>query len=101
MGIQAGYAISMHWGVLQPQARLNYVHEFSNNSRSVGSALVLAPEYPITLSTDEPDRNYILGAIGASTVLPGGLQTFLDVEFLSGHSYLSTWTATAGVRWEL
>ena len=102
LGIQAGYALSMPWGVLQPQARLHYVHEFSNDSRTINSTLVLAQqEAPLALTTDAPDRNYFLGAVGASTVMPNGLQTFLDLEFLSGHSYLSTWTATLGVRWEL
>jgi uncharacterized protein YhjY with autotransporter beta-barrel domain len=101
LGIQASYAWSQSWGVILPQGRVHYIHEFSNDSRSVESALVLAPQSTVTLTTDEPDRDYFIGAIGASAVLPGGMQTFVDVEFLSGHAYLSTWTATAGLRWEI
>lgn len=101
LGIQASYAWSQSWGVILPQGRVHYIHEFSNDSRSVESALVLAPQSTVTLTTDEPDRDYFIGAIGASAVLPGGMQPFVDVEFLSGHSYLSTWTATAGLRWEI
>jgi outer membrane lipase/esterase len=101
LGIQASYAWSQSWGVILPQGRVHYIHEFSNDSRSVESALVLAPQSTVTLTTDEPDRDYFIGAIGASVVLPGGMQTFVDVEFLSGHAYLSTWTATAGLRWEI
>jgi uncharacterized protein with beta-barrel porin domain len=101
LGIQASYAWSQSWGVILPQGRLHYIHEFSNDSRSVESALVLAPQSTVALTTDKPDRDYFIAGIGASAVLPGGMQTFLDVEFLTGHSYLSTWTATAGLRWEI
>jgi uncharacterized protein YhjY with autotransporter beta-barrel domain len=101
LGVQASYAWSQSWGVILPQGRVHYIHEFSNDSRSVDSALVLAPQSTVTLTTDEPDRDYFIGGIGASAVLPGGMQTFIDLEFLSGHAYLSTWTATAGLRWEI
>ena len=101
LGVQASYAWSQSWGVLLPQGRLHYIHEFSNDSRSIETALVLAPQSTVSLTTDEPDRDYFIGGIGASAVLPGGMQPFVDFEFLSGHSYLSTWTATAGLRWEI
>jgi len=101
LGVQASYAWSQSWGVILPQGRLHYIHEFSNDSRAVESALVLAPQYTLTLNTDKPDRDYFIGGIGASAVMPGGMQAFIDFEFLRGHSYLSTWTAAAGLRWEI
>jgi uncharacterized protein YhjY with autotransporter beta-barrel domain len=101
LGFQASYAWSQTWGVVLPQGRLHYIHEFSNNSRSIETAIVLAPQSTVSLTTEEPDRDYFIGGIGASAVLPGGMQPFFDFEMLSGHSYLSTWTATAGLRWEI
>ncbi|WP_455204354.1 autotransporter outer membrane beta-barrel domain-containing protein [Kaarinaea lacus] len=101
LGVNATYAWSQSWGVLMPQARLHYVHEFLNDGRTVTTALVLSPQSSVDLKTDDPDRDYLIGGLGASMVLPGGMQTFVDLEFLTGHSYISSWTATAGVRWEL
>jgi outer membrane lipase/esterase len=101
LGAQTSYAWPHAWGVILPQARLHYVHEFANDSRSIETGMVLAPGTSVTLTTDKPDRDYFIGGVGASAVLPGGVQPFLDFEFLSGHDYLSTWTATVGLRGEI
>ncbi len=100
VGLRSSYAISFPWGVLLPQGRLSYVHEFKDDARGIPSSLILSPGSSLSLTTDDPDRDYFLGGAGASIVLARGVQLFVDLEKLFGHDFMDDWTATAGFRAE-
>jgi outer membrane autotransporter protein len=98
-GLNATYAWSQSWGVLVPQVRLFYIHEFLNKSRTVLTSPVGASGLGGGFVTDEPDRDYYTVAAGVSTVLPYGVQLFIDYERLLSHRYFSSsYTVSGGLR---
>jgi len=90
-------AISTDWGVILPQLRMTYVHEFLNDSEIIRGEI---QDQPILSRTDNPDRDFFFGAIGVSAVTPSGLQFFADYEQRFGHRYLDTYQFTLGLRYE-
>ena len=59
LGGRASYAISTGLGVLLPQVRIEWEHEFKNDSRLLTARFVNDPLLqPIPFTTDNPDRNY-------------------------------------------
>ncbi|MCB1869895.1 MAG: autotransporter outer membrane beta-barrel domain-containing protein [Gammaproteobacteria bacterium] len=100
-GVRGSYAFSTPVGVIVPQLRLAYVHEYKDDARQIDSALVISPTSGFSTPTDNPDRNYLLGGIGASIVLTGGVQLFTDYELVSGHDLIDAWTLSAGIRVEM
>lgn len=99
-GSQIAYAQSIPWGVLIPQARAYYVHEYKNDARTLSNSLAVSPSSNFTNVTDNPDRDYMIWGAGLSTALPHGVQLFADFEQIAAHRYLSSWTATGGMRLE-
>ena len=60
LGGRASYAISTGLGVLLPQVRIEWEHEFKNDSRLLTAQFVNDPFFqPIPFTTDSPDRNYV------------------------------------------
>ena len=60
LGGRASYAISTGVGVLLPQVRIEWEHEFKNDSRLLTAQFVNDPLLqPIPFTTDSPDRNYV------------------------------------------
>jgi outer membrane lipase/esterase len=98
-GLFASVAISTRFGVLVPQANAEYVHEFLNDQRTVGFALVDTISRPRFLfQTDTPDRNFFNLGLGTVLVLPGGMSTFVNVRELVGYNTRRATTVTAGLR---
>ena len=97
-GLNATYAWSQEWGVVLPQIRLFYIHEFLNSSRTILTSPVASPGLGGGFVTDSPDRNYYSVAAGVSTVLPYGIQLFVDYERLLGHRYFDDYTISGGLR---
>lgn len=100
MGVRISYAKAVSWGVILPQARLHYVHERKNDSRSISNSLALDPSGVFTNKTDDPDRDYMIANLGVSAVMRYGLQAFLDYEQLINHDFLDSWTLVGGIRKE-
>lgn len=98
-GADVNYAISIPWGVIIPTAGIAYVHEFSDNSRTIHTAFVQdASSYDIAFDTDKPDRDYMLISAGMSAVLPHGIQLFVNYERVELHRYIDSYTINGGVR---
>jgi outer membrane lipase/esterase len=100
-GVQMSYAHSTEWGVVIPQVRFEYEHEFDKNRRSLVSSFAQTNTANfLAVTTDDPDRNYF--NLGASLlfVLPNGWMPFVDVETLLGYSDLDRQRYTAGLRVE-
>jgi outer membrane autotransporter protein len=101
LGGRASYAISTRYGVVLPQAWLDWTHEFSNDSQIITAQLVNDPtNTPINLLTDNPDRNFFHAGIGVSMQFAHGRSAYLLYERLFGHTYLGEGTLQAGVRLE-
>ena len=101
LGVRASYAISQSWGVVLPQARFEYEHEFDDDPRTTTTSLLLDPaRNTFGVRNDPPDRDaFNLGA-GLLFVLPNGWMPYVDYEGLLGYSDTSRHRLTAGIRVE-
>lgn len=102
LGVRSSYAIGASWGVVVPQIRLEYEHEFEDDPRTTLTSFVLDPnnlQFPIV--NDAPDRNYFNAGIGLLFVLPNGVMPYIDYEALLGYSNFDRHRVTAGIRFEL
>ncbi len=101
IGGRFSYSYSTSWGVLVPQGRLGWVHEFMNDSQKMSAIYAVDPGRNELISiTDDPDRNYFELGLGVSTVAPNGMQVFFDYQTLLGHEYFNDHRFTLGVRGE-
>jgi outer membrane autotransporter protein len=101
LGLQASYAISTSWGVLSPNARVEWEHQFRDNSRLLTGSLVIDPQQQIfTVATDNPDRNYFNLALGLAAQFARGRSAFISYETVLGRSTVANHAVTAGVRFE-
>jgi outer membrane lipase/esterase len=101
LGGQASYAISTAFGVLLPQARIEWRHEFKNDSRTVTARFVNDPtRTPLLLVTDDPDRNFFNLGAGLSATFRGGVAAFVYYETVLGLADVSAHNVVFGVRLE-
>lgn len=103
IGGRIGASLSRSWGVLVPQVRLGWVHEFMNDSEDIKAVYTVDPnkdrsQNTLVAITDDPDRDYFELGLGVSAVLRGETQVFFDYETLLGHKHVEDHVFTAGVR---
>ena len=85
LGWRGGYAFSTNWGVLLPQLRVDYEHEFEDDELSSDSAFLLDVSNNIFSSDgDAPDQDRFVTSAGLVVVAPRGWSAFIDLEFLLG-----------------
>lgn len=94
---------SMSWGILTPRLRIDWLHEFEDNSVPIGGWLLADPiggTNAFTYQSDKQDSNYFLLGVGASAVFSSGVQAFLFYQAtLSKEDYTDN-QITAGLRFE-
>jgi len=100
LGGQVSYAMSMSWGVLMPNARLELQRRVQGDSHNVSASLVADGTINANAPLEPVDRNYGNVSIGASAVLPKGVSGFVNIERLFGRDSYSNTKYTAGVRFE-
>lgn len=100
VGISAVYAISTGFGVVSPSVRVEWEHEFSNDSRVIAAQFASDPGSFMNLPTSAPDRDFFNLGVGVSSTLPRGITAFADFEILLGHEDLDNHTITVGARIE-
>jgi len=108
LGVQLVNPISKSWGILTPQLRAEWVHEYDNDSRvirgrflgAIGSTLSSNLNQPILLPTDDPDEDYFNVAVGVSAQLADNKSWFLQYEGIFGLSETSLHIFQAGLRVE-
>ncbi|MGB5835307.1 MAG: autotransporter outer membrane beta-barrel domain-containing protein [Thiohalocapsa sp.] len=99
LGGRISAAMSQKWGVLVPQARVGWIHEFLNDADTFTAVYTVDPQQtPLLALSDEPDRDYFTLGVGVSAVLPKGVQAFLDYQTLLGNKYVNDHLFSAGVR---
>lgn len=100
LGARASYRWGFAWGAIVPSVRTSYVHEFRDNARTVSPRLATGPAVSFAFRTDAPDRNYFVSGIGTTIEFGRGFQLFADYEKRTGHAFLNTWAASAGLIFE-
>jgi len=100
IGGDASYAFSTDIGIILPQIRAGWVHEYSNNSRTIGASFVSQPFAPMNVVTSKPDRDYATFGATVSGTFAHGWSAFLDYETLLDLSQVSINTFTIGARLE-
>ena len=101
IGVRASYTKSTSWGVVVPQGRLGWVHEFDNDSERFTAVYSNDPgKNKLINITDDPDRDYFELGFSVSAVFSGGVQAFFDYETLLGLDEVTDHAFTLGVRAE-
>jgi uncharacterized protein YhjY with autotransporter beta-barrel domain len=101
LGGRASYAISTGLGVLLPQVRIEWEHEFKNDSRLLTARFVNDPVgQPILFTTGNPGRNYANLGVSLSATFRPGIAAFIDYETVLGLADFSGNFITLGVRGE-
>jgi outer membrane lipase/esterase len=101
LGAQASYAISTGIGVLLPQVRAEWRHEFKNDARTITSRFINDPlNTPLGLVTDSPDRNFFALGTSLSATFRGGVAGFVSYEALVGLSQVTSHSVVGGIRLE-
>jgi len=101
VGLQVSYAFSVPFGVLVPQLRGEWRHEFKNDARSVTATYSNDPfGTAIVIPTEFPDRNYFALAAGISGAFARGISAFVNYETLLGLRDVTNHQFTGGVRFE-
>jgi uncharacterized protein YhjY with autotransporter beta-barrel domain len=80
------YALKTSFGVLLPEARIHYIHEFQDQQRSLGvhfandpdAGTPIGPVSNFLVFTDPPNRNYFDWAAGVSAQFAYGISAFAD-----------------------
>ena len=100
LGGRVSTTMSERWGYLVPNASLVAVREYRDDGRTITSELSNFPTASFTqfqVTTDAPDRNYLLLGFGVSAALNSGTQLFAQYEQRLAHDYLDTWSLSLGV----
>ncbi len=102
VGARVSRSLSHSFGVVVPQARVAWVHEFENNAEEITATYIADPRQNILRATsDEPDRDYFKLGLGLSVVLPGGAQLFVNYDTVLGLDGYSQYVVSLGGRIEL
>ncbi len=101
LGIQSAYAFSFPWGVLIPQLRGEWHHQFMDGQRQVKAGFVNdTSNQSFILTSDGPTRDYYTFGAEVSSVLPGGVSAFLAYESLLSYSSINSNKLMLGARLE-
>jgi outer membrane autotransporter protein len=99
LGGQASYALSTGFGVLVPQMRFEWEHEFLNDRRTVGTRFINDPaNTPVLLQTDNPDRDYFNLGAGLSAVFQRNVSAFVYYETVLALRDVTAHKIAAGLR---
>ena len=101
LGGQLSYAISRRSGVYLPQLRLEWEHEYNDDSRPISAHFVHDPTTTqFTISTDSPDRDYFNLGLGFSAIGSHGRSGFLYYETRIDQDSVEQHWLKSGFRWE-
>lgn len=101
IGAQVSRAVSTSWGVLIPQIRGDWTHEFLDDGRSILVSLVGDPAAAtFNVFTQGPDRNYFNLGADLSAQFARGVSAFASFDSLLGYSGINSYTFWLGGRIE-
>jgi uncharacterized protein YhjY with autotransporter beta-barrel domain len=107
-GGHVSYAVLTDWGVLVPNLKVDWVHEFEDNSETLAFNFIndpfagdpSDPSPGITLRSDRPDSNYFIWSVGTSAQFVFGVSGFVNYQSYAGYSNVDIDEWSAGLRWE-
>ncbi len=101
LGAKVSYTHSADWGILIPYTRLDWLHEFQEDSQVISAHFVDDPAgNTIRIETDDPDRDYLRLRIGTSAQFQNGTVGFIDYGIIFGHRDWTSKTLSVGLRTE-
>lgn len=101
LGGQVSYALSQSWGVLLPQARFEWIHEFEDDSPFVTGHFLGDPSQDsFSFAGDEPDTDYFSLGIGVSAVFAKGRSAYFNYQTVLGYQDLTQNSFNLGLRLE-
>ena len=101
VGIQTAYALSFPWGVLIPQLRGEWHHQFMDGQRQIQAGFIADPTgQSFVMTSDGPTRDYYTFGAEVSSVLPGGISAFLAYETLQSYTSINSNRLMLGGRLE-
>ncbi|MDJ0806009.1 MAG: autotransporter outer membrane beta-barrel domain-containing protein [Gammaproteobacteria bacterium] len=101
LGGQLSYAISTSRGVFTPQLRLEWAHEFKDDSRFIKARFQHDPtNTSFRLTTDDPDRDYFNLGAGVSATFGAGKSGYIYFETMLGQEDVKQHSLAAGFRLE-
>ncbi len=101
LGARFTRTISMDWGVLVPNALVEWNHEFKDDPQTVVTRFLADPtQTPIFVTDSRVDQNYFNLGIGLNAILPQGRSGFLYYEHVTGLSGIHENRLSVGVRIE-
>ncbi|AEG01819.1 autotransporter outer membrane beta-barrel domain-containing protein [Methylomonas methanica] len=101
IGIQTAYAISFPWGVLIPQLRGEWHHQFKDGQRQIQTGFINDPlNQTFVMTSEGPSRDYYTVGGEVSSVFAGGVSAFLAYESLQGYSNVNSNRFMLGARLE-
>ena len=78
LGWELSRVFSTSTGVVTPRARVEWVHEYKSDIRTLTSEFISAPTVPLRVTTVGPERNSINAGIGAQMNFARSLAGFID-----------------------
>jgi outer membrane autotransporter protein len=100
-GLRTSYVASTRGGIVVPQLRIEFQHEFDNQSQDVAASFVLdSSNTQYLLSGSGGDRDSINAGLSIAFVLKNGWMPFFDCSILLGNDDLDRQRATLGLRVE-
>jgi uncharacterized protein YhjY with autotransporter beta-barrel domain len=103
-GIFGTVAISGKSAVWLPQGTLEYVREFDDEASILTARFVQDQKnFPtfFTYQTNDPDGGFVNAEVGLAAVFKNGIQAFINLRTMLGNSNFDSFSAAAGVRFEL
>jgi outer membrane lipase/esterase len=100
LGVEADYPISTGIGIISPNVRAEWVHEFLNDPDGVVVRYAVDPTRTSTfeVTTPSPDRDYAVLGAGVAASFPAGWSAFVDYNTLVGLANFDVHTVNFGVR---
>jgi outer membrane autotransporter protein len=87
--------------IVLPQVSLEWVHEVKDDSRQIVSSYVHDPRgNELIVVTDNPDKNYFIGALGVSAVFQNKVQVYGELRSLLGLNNINQTLLAGGFRYE-
>lgn len=104
LGVAGGrlsYTMSTDWGVLIPNAVVEWNHEFRNDPQTVVVRFLADPtQTPISLTDQAPNSNYFNIGVGLSAVFAQGRSGYVYYEHMVGYSGAHADRLSIGIRIE-
>jgi outer membrane autotransporter protein len=101
LGSRFSRTTSFDWGVLVPNATIEWNHQLKNDPQVLVTRFLADPtQTPIVITSDAPDQDYFNVGLGLNAVLPKGRSGYLLWEHLVGYAGAHENRFSLGIRIE-